>query len=208
MGLFSAIAYISVFVFRIPMVAFLSYEPKDIIITLGGVIMGPLSVIVISVVVSLIEMFTISTTGIVGFIMNVLATVGFALPVAILYKRKRQLNSALFGLIIGSVLMTILMIIWNILITPLYLQVDRESIIEMLVPVFLPFNIIKATVNSTMAFMLYKPLMYALKKSGFIKKSEENLHNKKTSPMTTILPIGLFILCVVSWIIWRIIQQK
>ncbi len=42
MAMLSAIAYVVVVVGRIPVVLFLKYDPKDIIITLGGLIWGSL----------------------------------------------------------------------------------------------------------------------------------------------------------------------
>lgn len=42
-AMLSAIAYVVVVVGRIPVVLFLKYDPKDIIITLGGLIWGPLT---------------------------------------------------------------------------------------------------------------------------------------------------------------------
>ena len=41
-----AIAYAVVVVGRIPVVLFLKYDPKDIIITLGGLIWGPMTSVV------------------------------------------------------------------------------------------------------------------------------------------------------------------
>ena len=42
-AMLSAIAYVVVVVGRIPVVLFLKYDPKDIIITLGGLIWGPMT---------------------------------------------------------------------------------------------------------------------------------------------------------------------
>jgi predicted membrane protein len=70
MAMFCALAYVAVAVGRVPLVLFLKYEPKDVILTIGGLIFGPLSVIVMSVIVAFVEMITISTDGIIGFIMN------------------------------------------------------------------------------------------------------------------------------------------
>ena len=37
------------------------------------------------------------------------------------------------------------MLLWNYLITPIYMGMDREEIVvPMLIPVFLPFNLVKA----------------------------------------------------------------
>ena len=46
----------------------------------------------------------------------------------------------LFG---GALLMTVLMLLWNYIITPLYMHTARADVAAMLVPVFLPFNLLK-----------------------------------------------------------------
>ena len=51
-----AIAYVVMAVGRIPIVLFLKYDPKDVVITLGGLIWGPLTSCIASVIVSFIEM--------------------------------------------------------------------------------------------------------------------------------------------------------
>ena len=58
LAMLSALAYILMYFFRIPVVMFLKYEPKDIIILIGGFLFGPLSALAMSVVVSLVEMVT------------------------------------------------------------------------------------------------------------------------------------------------------
>ena len=55
-----AIAYVVMAVGRIPIVLFLKYDPKDVVITLGGLIWGPLTSCIVSVIVSFIEMMTVS----------------------------------------------------------------------------------------------------------------------------------------------------
>ncbi|MGN1344084.1 MAG: ECF transporter S component, partial [Traorella sp.] len=73
-----AAAFVAVSLFRIPIVLFLKYEPKDVIITIGGFLFGPLTAFLVSLFVSIIEMFTISDTGIIGAIMNLLSSCAFA----------------------------------------------------------------------------------------------------------------------------------
>jgi len=65
-----AFAYVIMLVARIPVVLFLKYEPKDVIITIGGFIFGPFTSFLISIVVAFIEMITVSETGIIGFIIG------------------------------------------------------------------------------------------------------------------------------------------
>ena len=63
-----ALAYVVMVVGRVPVVLFLKYDPKDVVITLGGLIWGPMTACLVSVLVSVLEMFTVSDTGILGCI--------------------------------------------------------------------------------------------------------------------------------------------
>ncbi|MBR2311193.1 MAG: ECF transporter S component [Oscillospiraceae bacterium] len=179
MALFSAIAYMIVALVRIPVVLFLSYEPKDVVITIGGFLLGPLSGFIISLVVSLIEMVTISQTGIIGCVMNLISTCSFACVASLIYKKQRTLKGAVIGLISGSVSMIIVMLLWNWLITPLYMGVTREAVEGMLLPVFLPFNALKAGLNSALFLGLYKPLTLALRKAQLLPPSRDSGHSAK-----------------------------
>lgn len=173
-GMLSAIAFITVVVIRIPIVSFLKYEAKDIIIMLGGFILGPLAAVTISLIVSFIEMITISTTGYIGFIMNVLSTCCFVCPAAILYKKKRTIPSVIIGLIIGIVLATAAMIAWNYLLTPIYMKLPREAVADMLVPVFLPFNLFKNGINAVLSLLLIIPIFLGLKKAHLLEQMQTN----------------------------------
>ena len=175
LAVLSAIAYLLMLLTHelnfIPSAPFLSLDMKDIVIVIAGFIFGPMSAFLMSLVVSLLEMITVSSTGVIGFIMNVLATCAFVCPAAYIYKRKQTLTSAVVGLVIGCLLMTLIMLLWNYIITPLYQGVPRNVIAAMLLPVFLPFNLIKSGLNATVAMLLYKPLVNALRKAHLIPPS-------------------------------------
>lgn len=172
-GMLCAAAYIAVVLCRIPVVLFLSYEPKDVIITIAGFIFGPLTSFVISVIVSFIEMITISSTGPWGFFMNMLSSCAFSCTAAYIYKKKRTLFGAAAGLLSGTAVMCALMIIWNYLITPIYMNVPREQIVSLLVPAFLPFNLLKGFLNTALTLIVYKPLVKALRGAGLIPERAE-----------------------------------
>ena len=172
LAMLSAVAFMLVALIRIPVVLFLSYEPKDVVITIGGFLLGPMASFVISLVVALVEMVTISSTGPIGCLMNLLSSACFACTAAFVYKKKHSLGGAVFGLIAGSVTMIVMMLLWNWLITPLYMTgTSRSDVAAMLLPVFLPFNALKAGFNSALTLMLYKPLVSALRKTGLIPKT-------------------------------------
>ncbi|MBQ8797241.1 MAG: ECF transporter S component [Oscillospiraceae bacterium] len=173
MALFAAIAYMIVALVRIPVVLFLSYEPKDVVITIGGFLLGPIASFIISLIVSLVEMVTISQTGLIGCLMNLISTCSFACTAAIIYKKQHSLKGAILGLLAGSVSMIAVMLLWNWLITPLYIGVSRDAVQGMLVPVFLPFNALKSGLNSALILGLYKPLTTALRKTRLLPASEK-----------------------------------
>ncbi len=168
----TALAYMAVSLIRIPAVAFLKYEPKDVIIVMGGFILGPLASLVIAGVTALVEMVTISDTGFIGGVMNLLSSACYACTAALVYKHRRTLFGAVSGLALGSVLMVAVMLLWNWLITPLYMGVDRQTVAGMLVPMFLPFNALKALLNSALVLCLYKPLITALRKARLVQTPE------------------------------------
>ena len=171
MAVLAAMAYMIVALIRIPVVMFLKYEPKDVIITIGGFLLGPMASFIISAVVSLVEMVSISETGPIGALMNLLSTCSFACVAALIYKKKHTINGAVMGLLAGSVSMIVVMLLWNWLITPLYMGATREAVEAMLLPVFLPFNALKAGLNSALILSLYKPLTTALRKTKLLPES-------------------------------------
>ena len=163
-----ALAYVVMAVGRVPVVLFLKYDPKDVVITLGGLIWGPMTACLVSVLVSVLEMFTVSDTGILGCIMNILSTCAFACTASAIYRKKRTLAGAVAGLAAGCAVMVSAMLLWNYLITPLYMGYPREAVAELLLPAFLPFNLLKSGLNAGITFLLYKPVVSSLRKSGLI----------------------------------------
>lgn len=172
-GMLCAITYLVMAVGRIPVVLFLKYDPSDIIVALGGLIWGPMTSCVVSVTVAVIEMVTVSNTGILGCIMNIVQTLSFACTAALIFQKKHTLSGAVIGLVAGCITSVIVMMLWNYLITPTYMGYPREAVTELLLPVFLPFNLFKDGLNAAITFLLYKPVVSALMKSGYIEDRHE-----------------------------------
>lgn len=179
LALLTALAFTAVLLFRIPIVLFLKYEPKDVVITISALAFGPLSAIAISVAVSFIEMITISDTGLWGFLMNVLSTCAFTVPASLIYSRRKNGVNALLGLITGTVISVVVMLLWNWLVTPFYMRAPDQTIEEvramvtsLLLPAFLPFNLLKCGLNSAFTLILYKAAFAAISQAGLMKKEE------------------------------------
>ena len=172
-AMFAAVSFVAVLVSKvIPNVAgFLSYEPKDAVIVIAGLLYGPLTSVLISVIVSFIEMITISSTGPYGFLMNVVSTCAFAVPAAWYYQKHRTQKDAVIGLVIGVLAMAAAMLLWNYIITPFYMGVPRATVAGMLMTVFLPFNLVKGGINAGLTLLLYKPVVNALRAAGLAQPS-------------------------------------
>lgn len=179
----------------VPALPFLHYDPKDVVIALGGLIWGPGAAALVSVTVSVLEMVTISTTGWIGCIMNILSSCAFACPAAWIYQKRKNLSGAVIGLATGSLAMIAVMLLWNYLLTPLYMSgVTREAIVGMLIPAFLPFNALKAALNASFTFLLYKPVIGALRKARLIPASSGA--PRKNPIGMWILAAGVIVTCV------------
>lgn len=167
MSMLCAIAYAAAAVGRIPLVLFLKYDPKDIIITVGGFIFGPLVSFIIAFIVSLAEMLTVSENGILGLLMNIISSCSFACTASFIYKKKRKFWGAAAGLFLGWLCMVFTMLLSNYLIAPYYMGYPREAVAELFIPAFLPFNLIKGGLNALGTILLYKPAATALRHTNY-----------------------------------------
>ena len=161
-----------------PPVMFLDFDFKHVAVCIGGFTFGPLAAAVIGVLASFIEMITFSHTGPWGFLMNALATCSFCCTASWVYKRNHTKKGAVLGLSAGLIFMVAVMLLWNYLITPLYMTgaggelVTRAQVAAMLPTLFLPFNLAKGGMNMAATLLLYKPVVTALRKSGLVPPSQ------------------------------------
>ena len=140
-GMLCAITYVTMVVGRIPIILFLKYDPSDVIVTLGGFIWGPMTSCIVSVIVATLEMITVSDTGILGCIMNIVQTLSFACTASVIYKKKHTLSGAVIGLASGWLITVVVMLLWNYLVTPLYMGYPREAVVVCCVCVGLEVHI-------------------------------------------------------------------
>lgn len=196
MAMMIALSIAADFFIRVP-VQFLTYEPSDVIEAIGGFIFGPIAGIVMALVVSLIEMVTIGSTGIIGFIMNFIASAAFVGVSALVYYRKKTLTGAIIGLVCGSLSMVIIMLLWNYVLTPIYTGMPREAVLDMFIPLLIPFNTLKVALNSALVLLLYKGTVTALRKSRLIPTRENNSHNYKKNTIILIYISAILVITLI-----------
>lgn len=208
LAMLTGVAYVVMFLSKsLPSVnGFLDFDFKDVVICIGGFTFGPMAAAAISAVVALIEMFTISTTGPIGMLMNVLATVSFCCTASFIYKKKHTMSGAVLGLGLGVVALTVIMLLWNYFITPMYMNTPREVVAAMLVPVFLPFNLVKGGMNMAATLLLYKPVVTALRRANLVPPSTSQGQTRRASAgffLFALVLLATFILFAL--VLWDII---
>lgn len=185
-------------------VQFLSLDLKDAILSVVSLLFGPYYGFLSVVAVALLELITISTTGWYGLVMNIISSGAFALTVGFIYRYKRSFSGAIISAVCAVFSVTSLMLLANIFITPFYLELmgaPRSMAIEMLPTVLLPFNLSKATLNSAIMLIIYKPFTTALKKCRLVESQGQNIYkfNIKSAILTVISII--VIICILIYLV-------
>lgn len=182
----------------VPAVSFLKFDPKDIIIVIGGFIYGPLTSFVISAICSVLELLFRGGT-ILDVLMNVIASCTFACTAAFIYKKVHTKNGAVLGLIAGTICCTLSMVLWNYIITPIYFGMPREAVVGMLLPGIVPFNLLKCGINAGITLFVYKPIVTALRHSGLVKESESVSTGKSMAVVGGFMVVSvLLIVCTMN----------
>ena len=124
---------------------------------------------------------------------------------AFIYKRKHTLKGAITGLIVGCLAATAVMLLWNVLITPLYLNQPREAVIGMLIPTLLPFNLGKYILNAAITMLIYKPIVTALRKANLLAPSSSDAApvQKKQHLGTILVSLLILITCILGFLAWQ-----
>lgn len=193
-----AIVLTAIIRFPITSLPFLKYDPKDVILTTAGFIFGPLVAIAAAVIEVVVEMVTFSESGPWGALMNIIATLSFSGIAAAIYHRKRTTKGAVLSLVCAVLSLTVVMALWNLVVTPIYTGFPRAEVVK-LMPVIIPFNLIKGGVNAALIILLYKPIKSALAGAGLT----EEVHTGKNATWNIIKMVSFVILlCLVALIVY------
>ena len=170
-AVFAALAFVLSLVIRFP-VMFLTFDVKDAIICTAAFIYGPVSAPIIAVLTALLELITVSSTGLYGFLMNFFSSAALATTASLIYRgNRRTLNGAIVSLLLAVVTMVAVMMAANVLITPYYMTGGSvEAVVKLIPSVLLPFNLAKGLLNAAITLLMYKPIKIAMKRAGLLKK--------------------------------------
>ena len=182
MALMVAVTFVCLFMrFPIfPPASFLLFEVSDIPILIAGFVFGPIIGFGIGVVAILLHAFLIvMPSGAYGVIMHIIAVGTYVLvsgliynifkgktwvfvcpahpeTVCEVYQKNKAKQWGLLALIIGGLCMTAIMIPANLIVTPQFMGAPLEAVKAMILPIILPFNLLKMALNTVVVFILYK----------------------------------------------------
>ncbi|SUB76348.1 ECF transporter S component [Peptoniphilus indolicus] len=179
-GMLSAVAFLLMF-FEFPLTfiapSFIKLDISDLPAMVGAFTMGPVAGIIISAVKNVLHIALKGTsTGGVGELSNFIIASVLTGTAGIIYKRDNTFKGAIVGMLIGTVLMTIVATISNyFVIFPLYANfMPMEAIInagkavnsninslwDMMIYSLVPFNLIKGFLVSIVTMFIYKKISH------------------------------------------------
>jgi riboflavin transporter FmnP len=146
----------------VPGVAWLKYDPSGIVALVAGLVFGPATGAVVSIVSYLPHIATAS--GFWGMLMAVAATFSLVMPAALVYRRDHSRKGLVIGLAIGAVVSVAVCIVMNLVVTPIYARMSVSDVAALIVPALLPFNVAKVAINCVVTVLILEPVSKALGK--------------------------------------------
>lgn len=153
-SLFTAISLIlsiTIYFPILPQASYLLYDPGDIPLLVIALYMGISEGLLATLIVSILMALITGQGGPIGALMHFIATSTLISVSGYLYRKFKRLEIPLF---FGTISMAIVMSIANLIFTPIYLGVSVKEILALIIPVIIPFNLIKAGLNSFLTYIL------------------------------------------------------
>ena len=88
------------------------------------------------------------------------------------------------------------MLLWNYLVTPFYMGVARQEVVALLLPAFLPFNLLKGGLNAAITLLLYKPVVNALRRAGLAPPSHASQAKGKRNTGLFLVALLVLVSCI------------
>lgn len=162
LAIFAAISIVLVAFVRIPIIPvapFLVYDMADIPIVIATILLGLPASLTVLFITAFIQAFLFGSNGFVGLIMHFISSAGFMITLSLLYKKNKSFKSALAGLSLGTIVMTLIMIPMNYIFTVNFYGMPYEVLNNLMLPAIIPFNLIKGIINSIISLILIKSLL-------------------------------------------------
>ncbi len=143
-----------------PPAPWLMFDPSGIVALVAGFAFGPGTGVLVAVLTWLVHLlFSFNPYGV---LMAILALVTLIAPASAIYRRNLTMSGAITGMIVGGICSLVVCILANLVITPLYTAVSVADVAAMIVPILIPFNLIKIGIECVVTGLVYKPISKAI----------------------------------------------
>lgn len=140
----------------LPGVTWLKFDASNMPAMVAGFAYGPAGGIAVGIVTAVIHGLLMA--DFTGALMNILVVTCFVLPAALIYKRKRSFGWAILGLVLSTIAGVAAAVVGNLILTPAWLGVPLDAVIAMIIPILIPFNLLKGLLNSVLTLIIYKSI--------------------------------------------------
>lgn len=140
----------------LPGAAWLKFDASNMAAMVAGFSYGPAAGVAVGILTAIIHGLLMADFS--GAVMNILVVTCFVLPGALVYKYKHTFAGAIIGLLISVVCAVVAAVAGNLIITPAWLGVPLDAVIAMIVPILIPFNILKGLLNAVLTLIVYKSI--------------------------------------------------
>ena len=140
----------------LPGVTWLKFDASNMPAMVSGFAFGPAAGVAVGIVTAIIHGLLMA--DFTGALMNILTVTCFVLPAALVYKKKRTYPAAIVGLVLSVIAATIGAIVGNLIVTPMWLGVPLEAVVAMIIPILIPFNLLKGCLNAVLTLIIYKAI--------------------------------------------------
>jgi len=100
---------------------------------------------------------------------------------------------AIFSAVGAVISVTVIMMLANMVITPLYTQTTTKEVVQMIPTLLLPFNFAKSLMNVSVMLIIYKPLTSLLRQMGLMKTKESNYRFGMKAIILTVIAAAILI---------------
>lgn len=142
-----------------PAAPWLMYDPSGIVCLIAALAFGPKLGAAVAIISWLPRVFLDPF----GAPMGMVSTCALIIPAALIYARSRTRAASVAGMVAGAVLSVAVTCALNLVVTPLYTAVTMMDVVTMILPILLPFNALKMTINVVAGQVLLAPCMNVLK---------------------------------------------
>ncbi|MCL2081625.1 MAG: ECF transporter S component [Oscillospiraceae bacterium] len=143
--------------FNFPIIAaapFLRMEFSDIPVLLATAMFGIPSGLSVLFVVSVLQSIMPEGSGFYGFVMHMISTGTLLVSWRCIYRIRKNHSAAALSGLVATLFSAGAMIPANLIITPIFMGLPRKAVADLLLPGIIPFNLIKAGVNTGLAALL------------------------------------------------------